>query len=95
MMRLWSKVPFHYFSITSVIKFHFTLIQILLKWLLQNFAHDTTAVLLCHVQNVDMIWSPRIESQLNVLYVLLQEHAVCVSSMCPVHVSLCRLCVGL
>ena len=32
-------------------KFHFTLIQIFMKWSLQNFSHDTTAVLSWHVQN--------------------------------------------
>ena len=31
------------------------------KWSLQNFAHVTTAVLSCHVQNLVMIWWPGVE----------------------------------
>ena len=37
--------------------------RILIKWWLQNFAHDTTAVLLCHVQKFVVIWFREIESQ--------------------------------
>ena len=37
-------------------KFRFSLIHILLDWSLQNFAHDTTAVLSWHVQNCVAIW---------------------------------------
>ena len=33
-------------------KIHSSLIQVLVKWLLLNFAHGTTAVLLWHVQNL-------------------------------------------
>ena len=32
-------------------------------WLLQNFAHDITAVLLCHVQKIVVIWYPVMEFQ--------------------------------
>ena len=39
----------------------FTLIVIVFKWSLQNFAHATTAVLLWHVQNFVVIQSPRME----------------------------------
>ena len=44
-------------------KFGFTLILILTMWLLQNFAHDTTAVLSCHVQKFVAIWWSVIELQ--------------------------------
>ena len=37
-------------------KFHAALIQVVVSWLLSNFAHDTTAELLCHVQNFIAIW---------------------------------------
>ena len=43
------------------LKFHFTLSQILINWSLQNFAHDTTAVLSWHVQKFVVIWWPVIE----------------------------------
>ena len=42
-------------------KFHFTLIQSLMEWSLQIFAHATTALLLWHVQNFVVIWQSRIE----------------------------------
>ena len=42
-------------------RIHLTFIH----WLLQNFAHGTTAVLLWHVQNCVVIWIPEIELQLN------------------------------
>ena len=42
-------------------KFDFALICILKKWLLQNFAHDMTAELSCHVQKIVVIESPGIE----------------------------------
>ena len=32
-------------------KFDSALIEVVAKWSLSNFAHDTKAVLLCHVQN--------------------------------------------
>ena len=46
-------------------KFHFPLIQILMKWSQQNFAHGMTAMLSWRVQNFVVIWSPAIELQLN------------------------------
>ena len=39
--------------------FHSALIQVLVKWSLWNFAHGTTAVLSCHVQNCVVIWYTR------------------------------------
>ena len=39
-------------------KFHSALIQVIVKWMLWNFAHDMTVVLLCHVQNFVVIWYP-------------------------------------
>ena len=36
--------------------FVFVPIKFLKKWSLQNFAHDTTAALLWHVQNFVVIW---------------------------------------
>ena len=55
------------FSITIQMwwKFHFALIQILMKWSLQNLAHGTTAELSWHVPNFVAIWSPVIELELN------------------------------
>ena len=44
-------------------KFHFALIQILMKWSLQNSAHDTAAELPCHVQKFVVIWWPVIQLQ--------------------------------
>ena len=44
-------------------KFHFTLISILIQWLLQNFVHGTTAVLSWHVQKFVAIWWPATELQ--------------------------------
>ena len=46
-------------------KFHFALIQILIKWSLQNLAHGTTAGLSWHVPNFVVIWSPLIKLELN------------------------------
>ena len=46
-------------------KFHFALIQVLIKWSLQNLAHGTTAWLSWHVPNFVAIWSIVIESELN------------------------------
>ena len=43
------------------VKFHIALIQILLVWLLQNFAHVWTATLSWHVQNFVAILSPETE----------------------------------
>ena len=45
--------PTNAFSSTFQIlpKFHFAFILIISGWLLQNFAHGTTAMLSCHVQN--------------------------------------------
>ena len=48
-------------------EFHFALIQILIKWLLQNLAHGPTAGLSWHVPNFVAIWSPVIELELNEL----------------------------
>ena len=55
------------FSITIQMwwKFHFALIQALIKWSLQNLAHGTTAGLSWHVQNFVSIWSTVIELELN------------------------------
>ena len=55
------------FSITIQMwwKFHFALIQVLIKWSLQNFAHDTTAGLSWHVHNFVVICSTVIELELN------------------------------
>ena len=55
------------FSITIQMwwKFHFAIIQILIKWSLQSLAHGTTAGLSWHVPNVVAIWSPVIELELN------------------------------
>ena len=46
-------------------EFHFNLIQILMDWLLQNFAHGMTAVLSCHVQNFAVIYYLEMELQQN------------------------------
>ena len=55
------------FSITIQMwwKFHFALIQILIKWSLQYLAHGTTAGLSWHVLNFVAIWSSVIELELN------------------------------
>ena len=55
------------FSITIQMwwKFHFALIQVLIKWSLQNLAHGTTAGLSWHVPNFVAIWSTVIELELN------------------------------
>ena len=42
-------------------KFHFTLTSTLIPWSLQNFVHDTTAVLSCHVRKFVSIWWPATE----------------------------------
>ena len=59
------------FSITIQMwwKFHFALIQIIMKWSLQNFAHGTTAVLSWHMQHFVAIGFPAIELQLNKIYI--------------------------
>ena len=51
------------FSIAIQIRweFRFALISILMQWSLQNFAHDTTAVLSWHVQKFVAIWWPATE----------------------------------
>ena len=46
-------------------KFHFALIQVLIKWSLQNLAHGTTAWLSWHVPNFVAIWLIVIELELN------------------------------
>ena len=55
------------FSITIQMwwKFHFALIQILIKWSLQYLAHGTTAGLSWHVPNFVAMWSSVIELELN------------------------------
>ena len=55
------------FSITIQMwwKFHFALIQVLIKWSLQNLAHGTTAELSWRVPNFVAIWSTVIELELN------------------------------
>ena len=55
------------FSITMQMwwKFHFALIQIIIKWSLQYLVHGTTAGLLWHVPNFVAIWSSVIELELN------------------------------
>ena len=55
------------FSITIQMwwKFHFALIQILIKWSLQYLAHGTTAGLSWHVPHVVAIWSSAVELELN------------------------------
>ena len=59
------------FSITIQMwwKFHFALIQILIKWSLQYLAHGTTAGLSWHVPNFVAIWSPVIELKLNEIFI--------------------------
>ena len=57
-------IPWIHFTnnIASVIKIYFTLTQILLKWWLQNFAHDARVVLSWHVQKCShdkFIWIKR------------------------------------
>ena len=44
-------------------KFHFTLTSILIQRSLQNFVHDTTAVLSWHVQNFVAVWWLTMELQ--------------------------------
>ena len=44
-------------------KLRFVLISIPIQWLLQNFVHDTTAVLSWHVQKFVAIWWPVTELQ--------------------------------
>ena len=51
-------------KIQLIWKLQFVLIQILIKWLLQNFAHGVKAMLSQHVQKiVVIIWLPVTESQ--------------------------------
>ena len=54
-----------YFSIVIPIrwKFHSACIQVTVKWSLSNFAHGTTAVLSCHVQNSAALWHLIMELQ--------------------------------
>ena len=47
-------------------KIQFAIIQILIKWLLQNFAHGMTAMLSCHVQTFVAICCPGTELQQNI-----------------------------
>ena len=56
-MSSWDHFTYN-FSITIQMwwKFHCTLMHILTKWSLQNFAHGTTAVLWWHVHNFVAIW---------------------------------------
>ena len=58
----------NYFSviIQNPLKFHSAIIQVLMKWLLWNFAHDTTAKLLWHVQNFVAMWYPMMELHQNI-----------------------------
>ena len=52
----------HFLQVRFNSKF-ISLIQILIKWLLQNFAHAMTAVLSWHVQNFVAIWQPGMKLQ--------------------------------
>ena len=45
--------------------YNFDLIQILIKWSLPIFAHDTTAMLLCHMQKLLAMWWPVMELQID------------------------------
>ena len=56
----FSEIPFKLSNVKLLIHILNSL-KILTKWSLQNFAHDTTAVLLCHVQNFVVISWPIIE----------------------------------
>ena len=67
---LWSGTGAHFTNNLSITiqmwwKFHFALIQVLIKWSLQNLAHGTTAGLSWHVPNFVAIWSTVIELELN------------------------------
>ena len=46
-------------------KFHSALTQIVVKWLLWNFAHGKTAVLLWRVRNSVAIWHPTMDLHYN------------------------------
>ena len=68
-------------------------------WLLQNFAHDTTAIHSCHVQKFVTIWWPVIEQQNDILPNLNCErklasemsHSIC---MCGTEVYIDGLSMG-
>ena len=68
--EIWG--PFHErFSIVVQIrcKIHSPLIEVVVKWSLWNFAHDTTAVLLWDEQKVIAIWYPTMKLHWNQFYI--------------------------
>ena len=66
------------FSITFQMwwKFHFALIQILIKWSLQYLAHATTAGLSWHVPNVVAIWSSVVEWNFHHIWIVMEKSLV-------------------